>query len=156
MGTSASTISRTRSDCPQTTTQQKIEELQHLTRDELLQRWLKHYKTPPMKGARTTTLIRGIAFRMQERAGSTLKPSVSKQLVKIARGGPIDPQSVLTRPKLQAGTKLVREWNGRTYEVTVLNDGFQMNGTDYPSLSAIAKVITGAHWSGPRFFGLKS
>jgi hypothetical protein len=55
---------------------------------------------------------------------------------------------------LRPGTHLVREWNGRTYQIEVLDDGFQMDGKRYRSLSAIARKITGAHWSGPRFFGL--
>lgn len=58
------------------------------------------------------------------------------------------------QPSLRSGTHLVREWNGRTYQVEVLDDGFQMDGKRYRSLSAIARKITGAHWSGPRFFGL--
>jgi hypothetical protein len=52
------------------------------------------------------------------------------------------------------GAHLVREWNGRTYQVEVLNDGYRMDGRTWPSLSAIAKHITGTTWSGPRFFGL--
>jgi len=55
---------------------------------------------------------------------------------------------------LRPGTHLVREWNGRTYQVEVLDEGFRMDGRRYRSLSAIARKITGAHWSGPRFFGL--
>jgi hypothetical protein len=52
------------------------------------------------------------------------------------------------------GTRLVREWNGRSHFVDVSEDGFVFDGKTYRSLSAIAKRITGAHWSGPRFFGL--
>jgi Protein of unknown function (DUF2924) len=48
----------------------------------------------------------------------------------------------------------VREWRGRAHTVTVTEDGFEYDGTSYPSLTKIAKKITGAHWSGPRFFGL--
>ncbi|MCF6305500.1 MAG: DUF2924 domain-containing protein [Rhodobacteraceae bacterium] len=48
----------------------------------------------------------------------------------------------------------MREWNGRTYQVEVLTKGFRMDGREYRSLTAIAKKITGANWSGPRFFGL--
>ena len=54
---------------------------------------------------------------------------------------------------LKTGTRLVREWNGRAYQVEVIENGFLMDGKHYRSLSAIAKRITGAHWSGPRFFG---
>src|SRR5271165_1953118 len=55
---------------------------------------------------------------------------------------------------LKSGARLVREWRGRTHTVTVTEDGFEYGGTSYPSLTKIAKKITGAHWSGPRFFGL--
>ena len=52
------------------------------------------------------------------------------------------------------GTHLVREWNGRTYQVEILDSGYRFDGKTYPSLTAITKRITGTHWSGPRFFGL--
>ena len=55
---------------------------------------------------------------------------------------------------VSAGTHLVREWNGRTYQVEVLDSGYRFDGKTYPSLTAITKRITGTHWSGPRFFGL--
>ncbi len=58
-------------------------------------------------------------------------------------------------PKLALGTQLVREWNGRTWQVEVVKGGFVCRGKRYRSLSAIAKMITDAHWSGPRFFGLR-
>ena len=55
---------------------------------------------------------------------------------------------------VSAGTHLVREWNGRTYQVEVIDNGYRFDGKTYPSLTTIAKRITGTHWSGPRFFGL--
>jgi Protein of unknown function (DUF2924) len=55
---------------------------------------------------------------------------------------------------LKPGARLMREWHGRTHTVTVTEDGFEYAGTSYPSLTKIAQKITGAHWSGPRFFGL--
>lgn len=57
---------------------------------------------------------------------------------------------------LAPGTQLVREWNGRTWQVEVVKGGFVCKGKRYRSLSAIAKMITSAHWSGPHFFGLRS
>jgi hypothetical protein len=57
---------------------------------------------------------------------------------------------------LKPGARLVREWHGRTHSVTVTEDGFDYAGSSYPSLTKIAKKITGAHWSGPRFLGLLS
>jgi hypothetical protein len=49
----------------------------------------------------------------------------------------------------------VREWKGRTYEVTVVHGGFEYEGRRYKSLTAIATTITGTHWNGRAFFGLK-
>jgi hypothetical protein len=58
--------------------------------------------------------------------------------------------------RIRAGARLIREWNGRTHTVTVEKDGLSYGGRIYRSLSAIARDITGARWSGPRFFGLTS
>ena len=54
----------------------------------------------------------------------------------------------------KAGTRLVREWQGTLHEVIVLDRGYLWKGKTYRSLSEIARSITGARWSGPRFFGL--
>ena len=69
----------------------------------------------------------------------------------IARGGVAKTKSAAF---IKPGTHLMREWNGRTYQVEATKEGYVLDGTTYRSLSAIAKKITGAHWSGPRFFGL--
>src|SRR5260370_41817175 len=57
-------------------------------------------------------------------------------------------------PKINPGSRLVREWHGRTHTVCVTDDGFEFQGKTYRSLTKIARDITGAQWSGPRFFGL--
>ena len=57
---------------------------------------------------------------------------------------------------MKVGTRLVREWNGQTHTVLVHADGVEWRGKRYRSLSIVAREITGAHWSGPRFFGLRS
>ncbi len=59
------------------------------------------------------------------------------------------------RSGYRAGTRLVREWQGVIYEVTVLEQGYAWEGRVYRSLTPIATAITGTKWSGPRFFGLK-
>lgn len=58
------------------------------------------------------------------------------------------------RRSLLPGARLLRNWNGRTHVVDVIEGGFLFQEKVYPSLTAIAQTITGAHWSGPRFFGL--
>lgn len=52
------------------------------------------------------------------------------------------------------GSRLVREWQGETYEVTILEKGYRWQDRQYRSLSRIVLEITGTKWSGPRFFGL--
>jgi hypothetical protein len=59
------------------------------------------------------------------------------------------------RTDLKAGTVLVREWDGQLHRVMVLADGFAWNDKIYPSLSKVAVAMTGTHWNGPRFFGLR-
>ena len=94
-------------------------------------------------------------YRIQElRYGGLSKPT-SRKLAAIAQArrsdGEIAPEGA---PRIRAGARLVREWNGRTHTVTVEKEGFTYAGRGYRSLSAIAREITGARWSGPRFFGV--
>ncbi|WP_244484574.1 DUF2924 domain-containing protein [Mesorhizobium sp. Root552] len=49
---------------------------------------------------------------------------------------------------------MLRDWNGKTHVVDVIEGGYVFEAKVYPSLTAIAGKITGVHWSGPRFFGL--
>ena len=70
------------------------------------------------------------------------------------RGNPWAMVAPESTQRIRAGSRLVREWNGRTHIVTVEEEGFSYAGRNYRSLTAIARAITGAHWSGPRFFGL--
>jgi len=94
---------------------------------------------------------------MQKNALSALKPSVCRYLLRIARNagdGRQAPGYTSLSPK--PGTVLVRDWGGVTYQVKVLEDGLLFRGKRYKSLSQVARVITGARWSGPLFFGLKS
>ena len=58
-------------------------------------------------------------------------------------------------PQLTPGTRISREWRGRTCDVEVTADGFLYDGHAYASLSEIARAITGIRWNGPRFFGLR-
>ena len=132
-----------------------IAKLKSLERIELVEAWVKAYGRPPFKGARKATLVRGLAYHMQCRTYGGLKKATQKKLLQIARseGKPIE-HKTKPAPKIKLGSQLVREWNGRTHNVHVTDQGFVMCGVTYGSLSAVAKAITGAHWSGPRFFGV--
>ena len=104
-----------------------------------------------------------IAYRLQEKQHGKLPLQIERQLDRIAasrtKGGQKDngvngPVNERTAPVVH-GTRFVREWNGKTISVTKTDQGFDWNGSTYRSLSQIARKATGAHWSGPRFFGMK-
>jgi Protein of unknown function (DUF2924) len=93
---------------------------------------------------------------MQEVALGGLRLPRQRQLRQIAQQfKQTGAAKIPPRPELKPGTRLMREWQGRTYDVLVLDDGFSWQNMRYRSLSAIARKITGTAWSGPLFFGLK-
>jgi len=135
----------------------EIGDLPSITRPELLVRWRKLHGAAPPKGISRALLIRAIAYATQAKRYGGLKPAVARRLRKIADRSLLDERTeVGTSPKLQPGARLVREWNGSTHMVEVVDGGFVWNGERHRSLSVIARTITGARWSGPRFFGLSS
>jgi hypothetical protein len=107
-------------------------------------------------------MIRRLAYRIQELAYGGLSDETKAELERIAEEDERQRQGARAerrKPKdthPTPGTRLVREWNGRRFEVTATEGGFEYSGRKYRSLSAIAKAITGAHWSGPQFFGLRT
>ena len=123
---------------------------------ELRQQWRVLYKAEASPHLSRELLLRAVAYRMQEVALGGLRPERQRQLRRFAQQLNDSPEGrIRPRPELKPGTRLVREWQGRTYEVLVLDDGFSWQGTSYRSLSALARNITGTAWSGPLFFGLK-
>lgn len=55
---------------------------------------------------------------------------------------------------ISPGTKLIKEFKGKKYEVLAVEDGYLFQNKIYKSLSAIANEITGSHWNGKKFFGI--
>jgi hypothetical protein len=99
-----------------------------------------------------------IAYRLQAERLGDLDRDAQRFLHRVAAGnrkGNELPEPGRRRHGLQPGTALVREWNGRSQRVIVLDEGFAWNGTTYRSLTVVAFAITGTRWSGPRFFGLR-
>lgn len=126
-------------------------ELQDVSRADLVDRYVQLLDTPPPKGLSTPLLCRIVTFETQAVEHGGLGLRLRKQLRLIAD------ENGITNPTvhLKSDARLVREWNGVTHVVDRVGDGFSYRGQTYRSLSAIAKEITGAKWSGPRFFGLK-
>jgi hypothetical protein len=120
----------------------------------LREKWRSLYKTDASLHLSRELLVRAVAYRMQELASGRPRPELQRQLRQIAVELQQTGQATI-RLQLKPGTRLVREWQGRTYEVLVLDNGFSWQDTHYSSLSAIARKITGTAWSGPLFFGLR-
>lgn len=102
----------------------------------------------------TPMLRRLVAQRLQEKRHGKLPLLVVRELEKVTATADAEPEMARKPMSLTPGTRLIREWNGRTIAVEVRDDGFLWQDRIYRSLSEIARAVTGAHWSGPRFFGL--
>jgi len=126
-----------------------LAELENLDRAGLIDAWSGLLRIPVPKGLSRTLMRRFLAVEIQTRRHGGLPKKVQAALRQ--------PKEEAPRPQsrgLQPGGRLLREWNGVTHVIEVAEDGYLWQGTRYRSLSAIAREITGAHWSGPRFFGL--
>lgn len=95
-----------------------------------------------------------IGYQLQEAKSGRLKAITRRKLEQLARSLGKEHSTKAASVNVSPGTRLVREWNGRTILVEVLEDGFRFDNRNWKSLSQIARHVTGAHWSGPRFFGL--
>ncbi len=137
--------------------EREIDALADLPRPTLVERWRTLYRTDPPKGISRPLLVRAIAYEMQAKRYGGLKPAIDRRLRMYSNGTANgDHGGRKTAPTLQSGARLVREWNGSTHVVEVVEGAYVWNGDRHRSLSAIARTITGARWSGPRFFGLTS
>ena len=134
------------------------EQLAGLTRmspAQLRAEWLRVYRDPA-PDMTADLLRRGIAWRLQERVMGGLAPSTLREIERLVRQFTRTGE-VVSQPPLviKPGTRLVRDWGGKSHHVLVLEEGYLYQDRRYRSLSQIAAHITGAKWSGPRFFGLQ-
>jgi hypothetical protein len=135
---------------------QKIAQLPTLSRTQLLPVWAENFTIPPPPKLRKELMVPILAYRIQERQFGGLSHSARRQLQEIARtlpgkGG----RRIEAASAPVSGTKLIRVWRSQVHEVLATDEGYHYRGQRYASLSKIAKVITGTHWSGPAFFGTK-
>ena len=127
-----------------TTCREALARLPELDLGELRQQWRALYKSEASPHLSRELLVRAVAYRMQEIALGGLRPGQQRQLRQFARQLKENREERMrARPELKPGTRLVRGWQGRTYEVLVLDGGFSWQGTSYRSLSAVARKITG-------------
>lgn len=121
-----------------------------MERVALIATWSDVFGTPVPKRLSSPFLRRFLAFELQARQFGGLPKGF---IDRLDRADAVKPET--RSPALKPGGRLIREWNGTTHAVDVVDGGFLWNGQRFASLSPIASAITGARWSGPRFFGLK-
>jgi len=126
-----------------------VAEIEVMDRCALVALWTDVFGGPPPKGLSRPALRRLVAFEVQAQALGGLPMGFAVRLERAAAD-----HAPTRRPERQAGGRLLREWNGVTHVVDVTTQGYRWRDRTWRSLSAIAREITGAHWSGPRFFGL--
>ncbi len=138
------------------TVTEQVAGLEILSTADLRARWQRSYGQPAPNHASRDLLLRAVAYRLQEQAEGGLSRAALRRLAKLAgfNGGGSQP-TLPPALRLKPGSRLVREWRGKVHQVTVIEEGFDYCGTRYGSLSQIARIITGARWSGPLLFGLR-
>lgn len=141
------------------TLEREIATLPEMNIAQLRAKWRQNLKEPPPLHVRKQLFVPILAYELQEKAYGGLKPEIRRQLEKIAARyrREADTKDVPFREprRIKPGTRMLRDWNGKTHQVTVVENGFEYGGERYKSLSVIARKITGTRWSGPLFFGLK-
>jgi Protein of unknown function (DUF2924) len=139
---------------PASSAEDEIAGLADRATHELRLVWRKLYRRDPPLGLSRDLMVRAIANKMQERAYGGPSVAMKRRLTTLAGEFEKGSASFDTGVVLKAGARLVRQWRGHAHTVLVLEDGFEYEGQRYRSLTMIAARITGAHWSGPRFFGV--
>lgn len=136
----------------------ELAHLRKLSVEDLQASWHTVFRRRPQPRLSRHLLFRVLAYRLQaDRLGDL---DAENRRLLDGSGSPEDAgRRAIELGKITAdlrpGTMLTREWAGRMHRVTVLPKGFAWNGKTYPSLTKVARAITGTRWNGPRFFGLR-
>ena len=132
-----------------------VHSLPTLPKERLVELWKENFGKTPSK-IRPELMRPILAFRIQERAYGGLSTETKDRLRQVM--GSLEPKRrshTEAHNRFKPGTRLVREWKGKTHEVILTDGGYEYLGKRYKSLSPIACEITGTHWSGPAFFGTR-
>lgn len=149
--------------------------MEEMTVDQLRTKYAEVFGEP-CRSRHKHWLIKRIAWRMQANEEGDLSERARKRAAELANDADLRmmpprepkitkgaeqrtktvPAKVRPATTLLPGTVLTRKYKGQTVRVTVLADGFECHGQRYKSLTAIAKAVTGKHWNGHHFFGLRS
>ncbi len=138
--------------------ERELERLAGLPASRLRVEWQRYFRSEAPEQLSRDLLLRAVAYKVQEQRFGSLTRTDKNMLAGLAGdmavGSASDSVRREARPLLRPGVRLMRHWRGETHTVVVLEDGFDYQGGQYRSLTKIAREITGAHWSGPRFFAV--
>jgi hypothetical protein len=134
-----------------------LKTLPKMGKTALCKKWQELFSSAAPKHLRKEIMVRILAYKIQEQSfgglGTTTRRRLKQIAISLENGN--NKLNVDQRP-IKPGTRLIREWRGKTHTVSVAETGFEFQGSRYRSLSVIARQITGTSWSGPLFFGLKA
>ena len=134
----------------------RLEDLSGFDRPALIKAWHSHFEHPPPPNTSQDMMRLIIGWELQANKARSDVRDLNAALRRLGKqesgNGPA--QAIQRKTVLSAGTRLSRDWQGRTYVVDVLDKGFAYDGKLFASLTPIAKSITGSHRSGPHFFGV--
>ena len=128
-----------------------IETIQSLQTDEIRKIYYQLFDSDPPPKSRKDFIIGNICWALQANQSGKPFAKLREQLI-----NQISNKSISPKTQYMSGTRIIREWKGVTHEVIVEETSFRWQKQTYKSLSHIAREITGARWSGPRFFGIKA
>ena len=135
--------------------EKELATLEKMPRTGLIDRWRELYGSDPPSQISRDLMTRTIAYKIQEQEYGGLDQKTKRTLRSLARTLETEGRlPTASGSDLKPGAKLIREWHGKTYTVIVHEEGFEFGGERFRSLSRIAREITGARWSGRRFFGI--
>jgi Protein of unknown function (DUF2924) len=136
---------------------QRLTTLPKLSKTALRELWEQLFNAPPPPQVRRHLMISILAYRLQEQAFGSLRAASRGRLQQFARAFEANSDAAVSSiPSIRPGTRLVRQWGDQVHLVRVEANGYEYQGARYQSLSEIARLITGTHWSGPLFFGIRS
>jgi hypothetical protein len=142
---------------PEPTLSQRLASLPNLSKPGLCELWWQLFTKDPPPAMRKDLMLRIIAHRLQEQQFGSPNEACCRRLRQIASAFEANPNAAIsTKPLVKPGTRLVRQWKEQVHVVEVETKGYEYRGARYENLSEIARLITGARWSGPLFFGLKT
>ena len=153
----------------------EIRRIQAMAVSELQVEWARLYGGELCRSRNRTFLVKRLCWRAQELRLGGLSDRARARVAELAPDSfiracpprthllieappaepPPRPKSIRDARLPSPGSVLIRRWRDQEVRVAVFQDAYEWNGRRFSSLSEVARAVTGQHWSGPLFFGLR-